>query len=236
MKYILLFILAVLVAVGAYIWLNYRGVYYANKPSSQNIVQLIQNAAPQAPGQNQTALPLKIPDGYVLSIFASGLTDPRVITFDPSGVPIVSLTSAGRVVAIINGQPEEVIGGLNQPHGLAFLGNQLYIAETDKVSVFTYDPKNYKAFNGQKIIDLPGGGEHFTKTLLIKDNKLYVSIGSDCNACVESDSRRASIWQANLDGSNFHVYSSGLRNAVFMVINPNTNEIWATDMGRDFFG
>lgn len=226
-QFLILLVIALLVGLGIYIWNNYKGVYFANKPSSQNIVQLV---------QNNTNLPLTLPPGYSLSIYASGLNDPRDLTFDPTGTVIASLTSAGRVVAILNGQQEDVVGGLSEPHGIAFVGNTLYVAETDKVEVFEYDPKNYKAFNGRKIIDLPGGGEHFTRSLLIKDNKLYISIGSDCNACVETDPHRASIWQANLDGSGFRLYSSGLRNAVFMVQNPVTNDIWATDMGRDFLG
>ena len=53
---------------------------------------------------------------------------------------------------------------------------------------------------------------------------------------MESDTRRAAIWWANLDGSDFKPYATGLRNSVFMTLNPTTNEIWATEMGRDFLG
>lgn len=213
---IIIFVVAII-----YVWNNYKGIYFANKPSTQNIVDLA---------------PLKIPSGFTFSIFASGLNDPRGLALDPNGTLVVSLTGAGKVVAIVGGQAKEVIAGLDQPHGIVFHGKLLYIAETDKVSIFDYDPKNYKASGQRKIIDLPGGGEHFTRSLLINKDKLYVSIGSDCNACIESDTRRASIWQANLDGTDFRPYSTGLRNAVFMATNPQTNEIWATNMGRDFLG
>lgn len=220
-------ILLILTGLGYYIWTQYKGVYFANKPSGQNIVQLI---------QNKTQLPLKIPDGYSLSIYASGLNDPRDLTFDPNGNVVVSLTAAGQVDAIVNGEPMKIISGLNEPHGITFSGNKLFVAETNAVSVFDYDGKNLKATNKKKIVDLPGGGEHFTRSILIKDNQIYVSIGSDCNACVESDPKRAAIWVANLDGSNFRLFATGLRNSVFLITNPQTNEIWATDMGRDFLG
>jgi len=78
------------------------------------------------------------------------------------------------------------------PEGLinptvAFDGSKLYIAETNQVSVYDYDVNILKALNKKKIIDLPEGGRHFTRSLLIKDNKLYVAIGSSCDTCVESD-------------------------------------------------
>lgn len=231
MKGLLIFLISlVIIAVLGYIWINYRGVYYANKPPTQNIVNLLK------PGQNQTEIPLKIPSGYNLSIYTANLNGPRVLTTDPNGNILVSEPSAGKIIEV-NGNAQTVVAsGLNLPHGLAFSGTKLYVAETDGVSVWDYDTKSFKATNKQKIIDIPGGGEHFTRTLLIKDNKLYVSIGSDCNACSESDPRRAAIWRSNLDGSQFSSFSSGLRNAVFLHTNPSTNEIWATTMGRDFLG
>lgn len=60
---------------------------------------------------------------------------------------------------------------LSNPHGLAFYCRgekcSLYIAETDGVSVYNYDKENLEAENRRKIIDLPAGGNHFTRTLLI---------------------------------------------------------------------
>jgi len=147
-----------------------------------------------------------------------------------------SLTSQGRVVAIPNGTTETIASGLTRPHGIAFTDDKLYVAQLNEVTLFEYDKENLKAFNPRKIIDLPGGGRHFTRSLLIKDGKLYVSIGSSCDTCIEKDERFAAIWRANLDGSDFKPFATGLRNSVFMAVNPQTKEIWATEMGRDFLG
>lgn len=242
-KLVILIPIALLAIVVFSLWDKYKGFYYANKASKQNIVQLINesnqtpkpNESPK-PAENDTKLPLNIPDGYALSVYASGLNDPRDLVLDPNGIVLVSEPAAGRVVALEGEKKTEVAGGLNKPHGLVFDADKLFVGETDKLEVFDYSPDIHKAANGRKILDLPGGGEHFTRSLLIKDNKLYVSIGSDCNACQEKDPRRASIWWSNLDGSNFKLYASGLRNAVFMAVNPVTNEIWATNMGRDYLG
>ena len=229
--------LLLFLGLGYFAWKNYWGIWKANAPAKESIADLIQTALQTPkPGENKTDFPLKIPDGYSISIFAKDLENPRDLILDPSGVVIVSIPNQGRVVALFNGEVEEVVAGLNKPHGLAFSGNKLYVAETNQVSVYDYDTRIYKAINKKKIIDLPFGGRHITRSLLIKEGKIYVSIGSSCDTCVESDKRRGAIWFANLDGSDFKPYARGLRNSVFMTLSPATNEIWATEMGRDFLG
>jgi glucose/arabinose dehydrogenase len=66
------------------------------------------------------------------------------------------------------------------------------------------------------------------------DEKLYVSIGSSCNVCIENDQRRATIMRYNLDGSGGEIYSSGLRNTVGFEF--NDGKLWGLDMGRDQIG
>lgn len=235
-----IFLIIILVAV-AYLIYKYLptvwGLYRANAPAKADIANLIPvTGASPKPGQNETNLPLEIPDGYSISIFAKDLTNPRDLVLDSKNTLLVSETSVGKVVALVNGVSETVLGGLNKPHGLAFSGNKLYVAETNQVKVYDYNPEIYKALNGRKIIDLPGGGRHFTRSLLIKGNELYVAIGSSCDACSESDPRRAAIYVSGLNGENFRAYATGLRNSVFMTLNPMNNEIWATNMGRDHLG
>ncbi len=218
------------------LWQKYKGLWYANKPSNTDITTIIPSVQSPKGKQNLTSLPLTLPEGYSLSIYAQNLGNLRDLILDPKGVILASITNQGKVVAIVNGKAETVVSDLNQPHGLAFSGNKLYIAETDKVAIYDYDTATHIASNKRKIIDLPKGGGHFTRSLLIKEGKLYVAIGSSCNVCVESDARRAAIWVANLDGSNFRSFAQGLRNSVFLALDPNTNDIWATNMGRDNLG
>ena len=189
---------------------------------------------------NSTGLPLSLPPGFSISYFARDVTDARVIAFDPNGNMLLSMTSQGLVVALpdtnndgVADEALQIAGGLNQPHGIAFkqVGNawKLYIAETDGVATYDYDPKTMKAANRQKIISLPGGGEHFTRTLtFLPDGRLLIAIGSDCNVCNETDPLRAKILVANADWSNLHTYASGLRNSVFQAIDPATCQVLAT--------
>ena len=143
---------------------------------------------------------------------------------------------------------EVVVGNLNRPHGMEWRCRDpenpknctFYIAETDKLSEFAYDPDAYKATGKRKLIDLPSGGGHFTRTLLFmpspNEDMLLVSVGSSCNVCKENNDRRASIIAYDINTGKSEIFANGLRNSVFMSIHPVTGDIWATEMGRDNLG
>ncbi|MBI2008755.1 PQQ-dependent sugar dehydrogenase [Candidatus Amesbacteria bacterium] len=175
-----------------------------------------------ATSSNSTGLPLSLPPGFNIEIFASGLGNPRDLEWQEDKL-LVSIPGRGEVYSVTD--KKTLISGLNKPHGLAYYPGRLYVAETDKLTL-----------DGKKILDLPTGGNHTTRSILIKDNQIYVSIGSTCNVCSESDPRRAAIWVAHLDGSDFQPFATGLRNSVFLTRNSKTNQIWATEMGRDWLG
>ncbi len=227
-----------LVFAGKFYYQNLRGVGPAFSPPSGNIVQQLSSA------QNSTGIPLTLPDGFSISIYAKDIKNARVLAFDPAGTMLVSEPASGSVVALIdadkNGGAEKtvtVIEGLNLPHGLAFHNDKLYIAETNAVAMYDYDGGAHKATQRKKLFDLPGGGNHFSRTIAFDThNNMYVSIGSTCNVCVEKDTKRATILIANADGSNLRTYASGLRNAVFFTWSPFDQRMWATTMGRDLIG
>ena len=87
------------------------------------------------------------------------------------------------------------------------------------------------------IDGLPSGGHNTRTVLLSLDGEyLFVSIGSSCNVCIEEDERRATIMRYAPDGSEEMIYAEGLRNAVGITFRPGTNELWATNNGRDWLG
>lgn len=238
----LLLLLFVFVAVSV-LW-RYRGYLAIVAPPNVDVVNVIEKhntkVGTLSEPINDTSFPFTIPIGTRISIYAKDLKSPRDLEADGKGNIIVSAMGEGKVYVIDGNTQKAVLSNLNKPHGLSFNcvhdKCQLYVAEADKVVVYDWDQKNKLATNSQKIISLPTGGRHTTRSLLIHDSKLYISIGSSCDTCVEGDTRRATIMSANLDGSNFNVHATGLRNSVFMALNPTTNEIWATEMGRDFLG
>jgi glucose/arabinose dehydrogenase len=190
--------------------------------------------------------PITLPAGFGIGVFTRGLSDPRMMAIGPDGMLYVAERGAGRVIRLpdanLDGQADQVeviADGINQPNSLAFgPDGSLYVSETTRVWRFT-NPNAQGVFQDRKVIidNLPSGG-HATRTLLFSPDgsKLYVSIGSSCNICIETDNRRATIMQYNPDGTGGRLYASGLRNAVGITFRPGTRELWATDNGRDYLG
>ena len=197
---------------------------------------------------------IMLPENFVIQVFAQGLGDnlvsypgpnvgPRMMEFYHSAL-YASVPSQGKVIALPdadnNGTADgviTVIENLNKPHGLDFSDEWLYIAEESRVIRVKVDANHKANLETLEVIidDLPTGG-HFTRTIKIHNGSLYLSIGSSCNVCRESDERRAAVSQCDLDGKNCTVFAKGLRNSVGFVFHPLTNEMWATDNGRDQLG
>ena len=134
--------------------------------------------------------------------------------------------------------------GLNQPFGMLVLGNYFYVANTDGLLRYPYQPgqTSMKAA-GQKILGLPKGGynNHWTRNPLpsADGSKIYITVGSGSNVMehgAENEVRRANILQINPDGSGEKVYASGLRNPVGIAWQPGTQTLWTAVNERDELG
>jgi glucose/arabinose dehydrogenase len=195
-------------------------------------------------GGNASVASLHLPPGFSVTVFAQGLSAPRFITFSPDGTLFVAERGTGSIVALpdptYSGKAARrvvVVSGLNDPTSLVFYQGALYVGEASRVTRFTLDASFHVTSHKVIVPNLPTGGNHVTRTVLIgPDGRLYVSIGSSCNVCIESDPRRATVMVFNLDGSGGRIYARGLRNAVGMAINPWNNQIWVTNNGRDLMG
>lgn len=189
---------------------------------------------------------LTAPAGFRTGVFAEGLRGVRFMALGPDGQVYVSQPGEGRVLRLpdrdqdgVSEAAETLIDGLDRPHGLAFLGERLYIAENGRVVRVRVRPGPTRAESLTVIIpDLPSGGGHWTRTVVVDPQRqhLLVSAGSSCNVCVEDDPRRAAVTRYRIDGSGETVFARGLRNAVGLTFRPGTGELWATDNGRDWLG
>jgi glucose/arabinose dehydrogenase len=197
-----------------------------------------------APAAAQDA-PVKLPAGFRVETFARDLSGARFMTLDATGTLLLSLPRQGRIVALPDanrdGRADRVItvaDGLNRPHGLAFQGASLHVAETGRVLRFRYDAAAYRASDPTVVVpSIPAGGGHWTRTIAFApDGRLYVSVGSSCNICKEADARRAAIVRYEADGSGERLFATGLRNAVGIVFHPGTGALWATVNERDWKG
>lgn len=200
---------------------------------------------------NETPSNFQLPEGFFMSVFAENLEGPRTMMMGPGGNLMVALTSAGKVVEIVdadgNGKSEQVytlIEGLTSPHGLESKCTgencDIFIAETEQLATYEYLAEEHKLKFKEKLVDLPESGRHFTRSLLFlpypEDQKLLISIGSNCDVCNEEDARNGSVQVLDLNTKQISPYATGLRNAVFMTLHPATGETWVTEMGRDFLG
>jgi glucose/arabinose dehydrogenase len=202
------------------------------------------NGAPTAPAPVLKARvpsavlpPFKLPPGFQASVYASGLSKPRLMAVAKNGDVALSDMAAGRIYMLQGaGRRSLYASGLNIPHGLAFHGGFLYVATTDAVLRYPYKSGDTQASGPpQKVVALAGGGEHVTRTLVFgPDNRMYVATGSSCNACRESDARRAAVWSYTDTGKDARLYASGLRNAVGLAWLGNT--LYASTNGRDYLG
>lgn len=219
------FVVTLLLVSGGIVYSKYKGVILNVKD-------------PEIPITATSTLPLAIPEGFGIEIFAKDLPGIRVIAVDPFKNFVVSQTSEGKLsmLEIRDGKvvrASTLLNNLKNPHGLAMDNYMLFYAEEHKVSRLPL----YSDGGPEKLADLPSGGGHFTRTLGIgPDKKLYVSVGSSCNVCIEKDNRRAKVFSMNFDGSDFKEFARGLRNTVFFAWHPMNGEMWGTDMGRDNLG
>jgi glucose/arabinose dehydrogenase len=134
--------------------------------------------------------------------------------------------------------------GLNSPFGMALIGGDFYVADTDAVLRFPYRAGETRiAAAGVKIVDLPAGptNHHWTKDLVASPDgrRLYVSVGSNSNVAengIAAEEGRAAIWEIDPATGAHRIFASGLRNANGLAFEPESHRLWAAVNERDELG
>jgi len=152
----------------------------------------------------------------------------------------------GRNVAIIKnvegdggdvGQPTTFAAlNDNQAHGVAFGRNFVFVGTTNGVWRIPYTPCSITAPQIDRIASVrttgPAGG-HTSTSVAFSGDKLYVAVGSSCNACKETDATRATILQMNIDGTNVQTLAKRWRNSMAFAVDPLLGRVWAGGAGQD---
>jgi hypothetical protein len=133
---------------------------------------------------------------------------------------------------------------LDSPFGVALVGHDLYVANTDSIVRYPYeDGQTVITAPGIKLTDLPGGpiDHHWTKALLASPDgsKLYVGVGSNSNVTengIEAERERAAIWEVDAATGAHRIYASGVRNPTGLQWEPATGKLWAIANERDEIG
>ena len=222
--------------------LNHTAATYTETMVTIVVIFFSMRVCSQTPEIERIALP----EGFTISLYASGIPDARSLSRGPRGVIIVGTRTDGKVWAIADTNGDNVADrkvviadGLTNPNGVAFHGNDLFVAERSRILRYS----NVEDHIGNPIQpavirdDLPTDDTHGWKYIGFgPDGYLYVPIGAPCNVCLETDNRYASITRMKADGSDFSVYAEGIRNSVGFDWHPQTNALWFTDNGRDNMG
>lgn len=211
---------------------------------------------------NGKSFELNLPEGYSISVAAQGLKRVRFMALSPDNrifvTDMYNLTdNRGGVVYILDQfdpktyefkKVTKYLSGLRNPNSVAFYKDRngtdwFYLALTDRLVRYRYEAgKDAPSGTPEVLATFPDyglgykyGGWHLTRTVIGGGNgKIYVAVGSSCNACEEKEEVRATIVEMDPDGKNQRYFARGLRNAVGL--RWTNGKLYATNMGSDHLG
>lgn len=187
---------------------------------------------------------LKVPAGFRVTPFATGLKNARILAVAADGTVYLSRRDQGDVLMLrdsdgdgkADGAPV-VVANRAGAHGLAIHGNKLYLVTVKELFVADIKADGRLGELTMLLGDLPDSGQHPNRTIAWgPDNMLYISVGSTCNTCNESNPENATLLRVSPDGKTRTIFASGLRNTIGFAWHPQTGELWGMDHGIDFMG
>ncbi len=186
---------------------------------------------------------IRLPPGFEISVFAKDLINPRMLAISSDGTVYVTRRSVGDVVMLrdtdADGRADQQKTVARRPgmHGIAIKDKDVYLVTVNELYRTRILEKGDFAPLERVLDDLPDGGQHPNRTIKIgPDNRLYLSVGSTCNACDESNPESATMLQLNPDGSQRSIFASGLRNTIGFAFHPDSGDLFGMDHGIDWLG
>jgi glucose/arabinose dehydrogenase len=187
-----------------------------------------------------------VPRGWSISVWAR-VPKARLAAWAPDGSLLISLPSTGQVVRLepAGNRPRQsvLLEGLDQPHGLAFVDNTLYVAESDQVD--SYDYADGVTTNRRTVAaglpdarspDLRGAYSHALKSVAVgPDGAVYFSIGSTGNITAadrDATPPRATIMRVAPGGGPAQAFATGVRNGTGLAVAPD-GSVWTAVNNRD---
>jgi len=190
----------------------------------------------------ETNAPSKPDDAKGIKGWVMGLVMKRAGATVPSANRITLLRDTdGNGVADLR---SVLLAGLNSPFGMALVGNDLYVANSDAVLRFPYVAGGTRiAVPGIKVVDLPAGpiNHHWPRNLIASPDgsKLYVTVGSNSNVAERGmavEAERAAIWEVDIRRGTHRILASGLRNPNGLAWEPASGALWTVVNERDELG
>ena len=197
---------------------------------------------------------IKLPPGFTISIYATGLENPRSLTLGDNGTVFVGSRKTNKVYAVVDRDNDHKADAvhiimdtdtapdgarLRMPCGVAFRDGSLYVAAISHILRFDHIETRLN-FPPKPVIvtaDYPKAAHHGWKFIAFgPDGKLYVPVGSPCNVCERDEEIFGTITRINADGSGREIIARGIRHTVGFDWHPETGELWFTDNGGDGLG
>ena len=188
-----------------------------------------------------------VPAGWTMSVWAR-IPKARLAAWTPDGALLVSLPARGQIVKLTPkpaAAPQEsvLLEGLDQPHGMAFAGSTLYVAESDQIDVYDYadgaatSRRTIAAgLPDERSPELHGAYAHALKSVAVgPDGAVYFSIGSTGNISAQdrdATPTRATIMRIPPGGGPAQPYATGVRNGTGLAIAPD-GSVWTAVNNRD---
>ena len=185
---------------------------------------------------------LTVPQGFTIKKFAEDLGKPRMlVVHDDSTVYVTRREGDVLMLRDTNGDGQadvtKTVWKKDQVHGIALQDNQMYLVTVNEVFRADIKPDGTLKEPKQIMKNLPDGGQHPNRTIEFgPDGKLYVSVGSTCNACDETREENATLLVADADGKNRKIFAKGLRNTIGFDWHPTTGTLYGLDHGIDWLG
>lgn len=186
---------------------------------------------------------LALPAGFSIDVFARDLGNARMMKVADEGTLYLTRRKEGDVLMLrdTNGDgmadQQQVVAQKEQMHGIEIAGDTAYLITV--AELFRAPIAADGTFGPLELIagDFPEGGQHPNRMVVMgPDDRLYVSVGSTCNACAETNDENATIVSLNPDGSDRRIFASGLRNTIGYGFEPATGVAYGFDHGIDWLG
>ena len=189
---------------------------------------------------------LKVPKGFKVKVFANNLQNPRNIKVSKNGDVFIAESRTGKIKILrdinndgVSDIHQTFAKGFKQPFGIEINSKYLFIADVDYLWKIPYKTGQLKASSKRikltKINALGESSGHWTRNIVLLNNKIYISIGSRGNIDIENNPR-ATIQEFNIKTNEQKIFATGLRNPIGMDIHPITKKIYTVVNERDGMG
>ncbi len=186
---------------------------------------------------------LALPEGFDVNVFARDLENPRMIRVADDGTLYVTQREPGNVLMLRDtdgdgaADEQQVVAEREGLHGIEINGDTVYLMTVNEI--FRTQRQDDGTLGDLETIadDFPEGGQHPNRMVVMgPGGKLYVSVGSTCNACGETNEENATIVSMAPDGSDRAIHASGLRNTIGYGFAPSNGQLYGFDHGIDWLG